>query len=75
MANKTQQALSNEDELGPSMLRDEINQAIKEMKLRKAEGIDCIPGEFLKTLGEKAKEELVELCQQIYETGKWLGTF
>ena len=33
MANKTQQTLSNEDELGPSILRDEINQAIKEMKL------------------------------------------
>ena len=61
--------------LVPSILRDEINQAIKEMKLRKAEGTDCIPAEFLKTLGEKAKEELVELCQQIYETGKWPEDF
>ena len=45
------------------------------MKLGKAEGIDCIPAEFLKTLGEKAKEELVEMCQQIYETGKWPEDF
>jgi len=39
------------------------------MKQRKAQGIDGIPAEFLKTLGEKAKEELTEICQQIYETG------
>jgi hypothetical protein len=75
MLNKTQQASSNEDEMGPSILKDEINQALKEMKLGKAEGIDCIPAEFLKTLGEKAKEELVEICQQIYETGKWPEDF
>ena len=53
----------------------EIDQAMKEMKRGKAEGIDCIPAEFLKTLGEKAKEELVEICQQIYETGKWPEDF
>ena len=41
----------------------------------KADGIDCIPAEFLKKLGEKAKEELIEICQQIYETGKWPEDF
>ena len=75
MSNKTQQASSSEDEMGPSILKEEINQAIKEMKRGKAEGIDCIPAEFLKTLGEKAKGELVEICQQIYETGKWPEDF
>ena len=61
--------------MGPSILEDEISQALKELKLGKAEGIDCIPAEFLKTLGEKAKEELIELCQQVYETGKWPEDF
>jgi hypothetical protein len=58
MSNKTQQASSNEDEMGPSLLKEEINQAIKELKRGKAEGIDNIPAEFLKAFGEKAKEEL-----------------
>jgi hypothetical protein len=45
--------------MGPSLLEEEIIQAIKEMKQGKAEGIDNIPEEFLKALGEKAKEELI----------------
>ena len=78
MSNKTQQASKSEDALGPSILKGEICQALKELKLGKAgkaEGIDCLPAEFLKTLGEKAKEELIEICQQIYETGNGQRTF
>jgi hypothetical protein len=59
----------------PSLLKVEINQTIKEMKRGKAEGIDNIPAEFLKAIGEKAKEELIEICQLIYETGKWPEDF
>ena len=58
MSNKIQQAQKREDALGPRILKGEICQALKELKLGKAEGIDCLPAEFLKTLGEKAKEEL-----------------
>jgi Reverse transcriptase (RNA-dependent DNA polymerase) len=75
MSDNTQQASNNADEQGPSILKEEIRRAIKEMKLRKAEGIDGIPAEFLKALGDKAKEELIEICQQIYETGKWPEDF
>jgi len=75
MSNIIQQDSSSEDAVGPSILKDEINQALKEMKLGKAEGIDCIPAEFLKTLGETANEELEEICQQIYDTGKWPKDF
>jgi hypothetical protein len=32
MPNKTQQASSNEDEMGPSLHKEEINLAIKEKK-------------------------------------------
>jgi hypothetical protein len=62
MSDNTQQASNNADEQGPSILKEEIRRAIKEMKLRKAEGIDGIPAEFLKTLGDKAKEELIEMA-------------
>jgi hypothetical protein len=50
MSNKTQQASSNEDEMVPSLLKEEINQAIKEMKRGKAEGINNIPAKFLNAL-------------------------
>ena len=63
------------DDLGPSLLREEIEQAIKEMKTGKAEGIDNIPVEMIQNLGEKAKAELVKLCQQIYTSGEWPQDF
>jgi hypothetical protein len=36
MSNKTQQASNNEDDMGHSLLKEQINQAIKEMKQGKA---------------------------------------
>ena len=39
------------------------------MKQGKAKGIDGIPIEMIKALSEKAKDELVQLCQQIYTSG------
>ena len=55
------------------MLKDEVGllAAIDDMKNNKAEGVDNIPAEMLKNLGEKATGELVRLCQDIYNTGKW----
>ena len=65
-----------EEDIGPSLLKDEIENAIKEMKLKKSEGIDEIPAEFIKkNLGIKATEELVSICQEIYESGIWLDDF
>ena len=46
---------------GPSVLESEIRMAIKEMKNKKSTGIDNIPAEMIKSLGEKATEELVLL--------------
>ena len=68
------EALSEED-IGPSLLKDEIVNAIKDMKVKKSEGIDEIPAEFIKSLGEKATEELVKICQTIYESGEWPDDF
>src|SRR6218665_2754145 len=46
------------EDLGPDILREEVLAAIKEMN-NKTEGIDSIPAEVLKSLGEKAVNELI----------------
>ena len=58
---------------GPSILRSEILLAIKEMKEGKAVGVDDIPAEMLKSLGEKAiglQEVINKFCQNMLEEGK-----
>jgi Reverse transcriptase (RNA-dependent DNA polymerase)/Endonuclease/Exonuclease/phosphatase family len=57
------------------VMREEVLAAINDMKNGKAEGIDNIPIEILKNLGENARNELVQLCQDIYDTGKWPEDF
>jgi hypothetical protein len=63
------------DEEGPNLLREEILQAINEMKSNKTEGVDTIPAEMLKKFGTKATEILIRLCQDIYTTGIWPEDF
>src|SRR6476469_9345300 len=58
----------DEDEKGPYLLDDKIESAINELKCKKAEGVDGIPAEFLKALGERGRKELVSLCRQMYVT-------
>src|SRR6218665_2194556 len=65
----------SEDVMGPDFLKDKILAAIGEIKNNKAEGIDNIPIEMLKTFGEKAMKELVQLCKEIYNTGVWPEDF
>ncbi len=65
----------NRDDMGPELLREEILAAINEMKNNKAEGIDNIPVEVLRILGEKATDELVSICQDIYRRGIWPEDF
>lgn len=64
-----------EDEKGPSILRSEILSAISELKEGKAVGVDEIPAEMVKNLGEKALQEIVDICQSMYEEGKWPDDF
>ena len=57
----------NEDCKGPDLLDSEILSAIGEMKKNKAVGVDNIPAEFWKVLGESGMKELIGLCKEIYE--------
>ena len=50
------------DALGPDLLESEITAAIQEMKINKAEGIDGIPREFWKYLGQEGMKVLLDLC-------------
>ena len=63
------------DALGPDLLESEITAAIQEMKINKAEGIDGIPGEFWKNLGQEGMKVLIDLCRKIYVTGIWPSDF
>jgi len=65
----------DKEDIGPEILKEEVLAAIREMKNNKTEGSDNIPAEVLKCLGEKAMEELVVLCQDIYRTGIWPEDF
>lgn len=58
------------DELGPLILREEFDRALKELRHRKAPGPDGIPAEILQALGDKAKDNLYNLINEIYVTGE-----
>jgi hypothetical protein len=64
-----------EDDIGPDLLEEEILAALREMKDDKAEGIDNIPVEMLKILGEKARSEFIGICKDVYKTGIWPKDF
>jgi len=63
------------DEIGPELLKEEVIRAVKDMKNNKAVGVDEIPAEFWKSLGDKGIEEIVKLCKSMYDTGKWPSDF
>lgn len=60
---------------GPDIIREEVEEAIKFLKNNKSEGIDNIPAEIIKNLGERATKELFHICQEIYNTGEWPKDF
>ena len=60
---------------GPGLLDIDIRSAIEEIKCNKAVGVDDIPIEFWKSLGELSMRELSGLCKQIYESGIWPDYF
>ena len=64
-----------EDEKGPGLLQEEVTTAIKEMKSKKAEGVDGIPAEFWKAIDDEGINEVVKLCRKMYKQGKWPEEF
>ena len=64
-----------EDEIGPQVLKSEILLAISEIMEGKAVEVDEISAEMLKSQGEKAMQELCDICQSMYEEEKWPDDF
>ena len=64
----------SEDEKGNPIPMEEVELAIKEMKNGKATGVDGIPIELAKCLGE-GKREILSLCNKIYNEGEWPEEF
>lgn len=58
------------EEIGDPILESEFNRALEELGSNRAEGIDNIPAEFLKSLGEVATKRLFKLVCRIYESGE-----
>ena len=54
---------------GPQILRSEVEQAVKKMKWRKAEGSDGIVVEMVEALGEFAIRKITDIANKIYRTG------
>jgi hypothetical protein len=63
------------DSKGPPILHSEVQEAIRHMKRKKAEGSDNIPAELLKALGKTAIDRLTEICNDMYNTGNWPDDF
>ena len=61
--------------LGPEVLENEIEESIKQMKDRKAVGVDDIPGELLNRLSGTARSELICFCKKMYKKGQWPEDF
>jgi len=63
------------DNIGPFIIRQEVLEAIKDMKNSEAEGVDSITVEMLKCLCDRTTEMFVDVCQRIYDTGEWPKDF
>ena len=64
----------SEDEKGFPILMEEVELVVKEMKNGKATGVDGIPIELVKCLGE-GKKEILSLCNKIYNEVEWPEEF
>jgi hypothetical protein len=63
------------DEKGPYILQSEVENAIKEMRNKKATGDDDVPGDVLELFGGGGLKIMTKLINTIYETGEWPKDF
>ena len=53
------------------VLREEVEEAVRNPKAGKSPGVDTIPSEVLKNGGETTTTVLTVTCQKIWETKEW----
>ena len=58
-------------EMEPEILESEIRSAIAQLPNRKSPGIDGIPIELVKALGDRGIRMIHEMCNEIWRTREW----
>ena len=58
-------------EMEPEILESEIRSAIAQLPNRKSPGIDGIPMELVKALGDRGTRMIHEMCNEIWRTREW----
>lgn len=62
---------SSLQEMEPDILKDEVRAAIKHLKTSKAVGVDEIPIEVIKDMGENGVDLFHSICNLVWTTGQW----
>jgi len=52
------------------ILYEEVERAIQQLKKGKSRGNDGMRGEMINAGGEKLKEEIYKLCNQVWKAGR-----
>ena len=63
------------DEEHHPILREEVEAAVKALKMGKSAGVDNIPAELVKAGGEAMIDILTAICNKIWKTGEWPTTW
>ena len=53
------------------ILRSEVEAAVQSLKKGKSAGVDNIPAELVKAVGEDVITALTTICNKIWQTGEW----
>ena len=63
------------DEEHHPILREEVEAAVKALKMGKSAGVDNIPAELVQAGGEAMIDILTAICNKIWKTGEWPTTW
>ncbi|PZC79716.1 hypothetical protein B5X24_HaOG216024 [Helicoverpa armigera] len=69
--NATDATISYPSQREPCILREEVAAAIKHLKRGKAVGVDEIPIEIIKDMGDIGVDIMHIICTKIWDTGEW----
>ena len=61
--------------LGPGLITSEIEEAMRNLSRKKAEGCDGLPAEFLHASSGEPLNQFIKLCKKIYEERVWPSNF
>ena len=57
------------------ILQEEVEAAVKALKMGKSAGVDNIPAELVQAGGDAIIDILITICNKIWKTGEWPTTW